>query len=156
AGPTDAVAFGQLDLAIDFPDRLLDGAAQVAATHAVLDRHIARVLLAIDLACAVAHADVSELGQGHALSGGCQQPYVRDGLLGIPVRGGVARHQVIALLALQYLGHRVSAHRCLHCILHVADVDSVPRRLIAVDYEVQVRLPDHAEKAQVPNPWNTA
>ena len=48
ADPLEAVAARQLHLGFDGALRLEHGAAQVAAAHAELDRHVALLLLAID------------------------------------------------------------------------------------------------------------
>src|ERR1035438_3378045 len=48
AGPVQVIALGKRDLVSDLVNRLADGAAQVAAAHAVLDGNVAGVSLAVD------------------------------------------------------------------------------------------------------------
>ena len=68
----------------------------------------------------------------------------------------IAHHQVVALLALQYLAYGVAAHRRLDRVLHVRHVDPVARRLLAIHREIQVGLADHAKHSQVLHACNAA
>jgi len=61
-----------LDLRVYFPYRLFDGAAQVAAAHAILDRDIPLVSFAVDLGSAVALLDFRELRERNPFAGGRQ------------------------------------------------------------------------------------
>ena len=63
AGPLDAVAGRQLDVLGDALLRFRDGAGEVAAAHAELDRHEALVALAKDVGGAGVERDRGELAQ---------------------------------------------------------------------------------------------
>ena len=154
ARPIDAVAGRQFHLLVHFSDGLFHRAAEIAAAHAVLDRHVARIALAVDLRRPVRSLNRAKLRQGYPLSGRRQQANLLDRLLRIAVLGQIADHQVVALLALQHLADRVAAHRGLNGVLHVGYVDLVTRGLLAVHYQVQIGLADHAKQPQVLNPLN--
>ena len=141
AGPIDLVSLRQLHVLLDLGDGLFHGAAQVAAAHAVLQRHVALVGFAIDLRSAIHGLDVAELAQGNALAGGRQQANAFDGFAGIAVPRQVARHQVEAPLALQHLGERVAAHGGLNGVLHVGHIDAVTRGRVAVHGEFRLGWP---------------
>ena len=63
ACPINAVTRRQARLPIDRADRLLDGAAQIAAANAVLDGHVPRVALSVDLVRAVRDGNAAQLRQ---------------------------------------------------------------------------------------------
>ena len=151
AFPVDVVAARQLAPARPPSACFFDRAAQVAAAHAVLDGDVALVAFAVDFRSAVALVDLAELRQRNAFAGGRQQANVFDGFLGVAVLRQIAHHQVVARLALQHLREGVAAHRGLNGVLHVGDVDLVARRLLAVHGDVQIRLAEHAEDAQILN-----
>ncbi len=149
AGPIDVIADRQFHLLLHQPHGLFDRAAQVAPADAVFDCHVARILFAADLRSSIRHIDIRQLRQRHALSAWRHQPNILDRFFRIAIRRFVSRHQVIPLLALQHLAHRFAADRRLHRVLHIRNVDPVPRRLRAVHRNIQIRLPQHAKQSQI-------
>ena len=67
-------------------------------------------------------------------------PACRDSL-------GVAHHQIVTLLALQDLAHRLAADRGLDGVLHVGNVQAVARGLLAITSNSKVGLANDAEQA---------
>ena len=63
----------------------------------------------------------------------------------------VAQRKVVSRFALEDLGQRVPAHRGLHRILHVGDVDLIASGRIAVHCHVQIGLAQHAKHSQILN-----
>ena len=85
----------------------------------------------------------------NALAGGRQQADVFDGLFGAAELRQIAHHQVVARLALQYLGKSVPSRGRIDGVLHVRHVDLIARGRFAIDYEVVVGLAGHPENAQI-------
>src|ERR1039458_3426618 len=156
ADPFQAVARGQLDLFRDLRHRLFHGAAKIADRDAVLDGDVAGITFAIDFGSAVEHLDLTKLGEGDALAGRREQADILDGLAGIAVRGLVAHHQVIALLALQNLADGLPADGGFDGVLHVGHFDVQAGVLRAIDMEFHVGLADHAEEAEIGDARNGA
>ena len=61
----------------------------------------------------------------------------------------IAQHEIVALLSDQHLRQRVAADGRLNGVLHVGDIDSEARGLIAIHFEIQIRLAEHAEQSQI-------
>ena len=139
-----------------FADGLFDRASQIAAAHAVLDGHIARVGLAIDFRSSVLHFDLAELRQSHALAGRRQEADILDGFLGIAVGCEIAHHQVVALFALQNLADGAAADGGLNGVLDIGDIDLKASRLLAVHHQVQIGLAEDTKESQVFDALNSA
>src|SRR4030095_2123214 len=110
---------------------------------------VARIPFAIDLGRAVENVDVRELRQRDALSGGSQQPYALDRFFRIAVVGEIAKNEVVALFAVEYLRESIATDRRLDGILNIGNIDAVARGALAIDRKVQVGLPNHAEDAKI-------
>src|ERR1019366_2690808 len=127
---------------------------QIAAAHAVFDRDVARIRFARDLRRPIHGLNGAKLGQGYAFSRGRQQANLLDSLLRIAVFLKVADDEVVALLALQDLAYRAPADGGLHRVLHIRNVELITRGLLAIYFEVQIGLANHAKQSEVLNPWN--
>ena len=154
ARPVKRVSFRKLDLGVNLLHGFLHRASQIAAAYAVLDRHVTLAALAVDFFGSVPYLDFAELSQRDALAARRHQPDVLDRFLGIAVLRQVTHHQIVTLLALQDLAHGISAHRGLNRVLHVGYVDSVAGGFRPVHGEIQIRLSDHPEQAQVLDSWD--
>src|SRR5262249_11619232 len=152
----DAVAGGELDLVIDFSDRLFDRTPQIASPDAVFDRDVAGVTFPIDSIGAVTGLDRGQLREGDSLARRCDQAQPFDRLLGVSIRLQVANHKVIPALALKHLRDRVAADGCLNGVLHVCDIELIASGLVAIHRDVQVWLADDPEEAKVFDAANAA
>ncbi len=149
AAPIQPVSLGQSN---GFIDRILafpHGALQVAAFDAVLHADIARVVFAINKRCAVALADVGQLAQRNLLSIRRADQQIADLVRAAAELRLHAHHQIEQLLALDDLGHRLSADRRRDHGFHIGNVDSVARNLVAVHIDQQARLAKLAHHGQV-------
>src|SRR5215467_2965926 len=149
AGPVDGIALWQLYAGTDFLDGLLDRAAEVTAAHAVFNRDVARISLAIDLRGPVQDLDVRQLRQRNAFAARRQEPDTLYSLFRIAVVRQIAKHEVVALFPVKHLGQRVAADGGLHGVLNIRDVDAVARGALAIHIKVQVGLANHAKDAKV-------
>src|SRR5262249_51339267 len=140
----------------DGSNGVLDRAPQIAAADAVLDRNVARVPLAIDLVGAVGNGDSAQLRQRHALAGRCGEPDAFNRIGRVAILGQVAHHQVVASFAVEHLAEHRAADGGLHGVLDVADVDLVARGLPTVDHQVEIRLADDAQQAEVLDAFDLA
>ena len=147
--PVDVIPARQLHLRVDLLDGFFHRAAQVAAAHAVLDGDVALVPFAIDFGGAVAFFDLAELLQRDSFARGRQQANIFQRFSGVTVLGEIPHHQVVALLALKYLGQSVASHGGLDRILHIRDVDLIARGLLAVHFEVFVGLAEDAKDSKI-------
>jgi hypothetical protein len=148
--PVNVIAARKLNLSLVYLlDGLLDGAAQVAAAHAVLDGDVALVRFAVDFGTFVPLFDFAELRERNPLARGRQQPDVFDGFLGVAELREIAHHQVVARLALQYLGESVPSRGGINGVLNVRDVDLIARGLLTIDHEVVVGLAGNPKNSQV-------
>src|SRR6202022_4025674 len=77
-------------------------------------------------------------------------------MLSFTVRRLVTNYQVVSLLALQNLAHCFPAYRGLHGVLNIRNINSMPRGLLAINRDIQIRLPQNAEESQVFNTLNFA
>ena len=98
---------------------------------------------------AVVGGDLGQLRKRDSFAGGRQQAHVFDGLARIAVLLLIAQRYVVARLALLHLRHCIGADRGLHRVLNIRDVDAPARGGFAVHCEVEIRLADDAEDAQV-------
>ena len=83
------------------------------------------------------------------LPGWRKQPDILNSFARIAILLLIAQSDVEARLALLHLGQRVRAHRGLHGILHVGNVDAPALGGGAINLEIQIRLADDAEDSQV-------
>src|SRR5579862_8986634 len=143
------IPFRELDVVVYFFDGFFDGPAQVSPSNAVFDRNISRVLFPVYLRGAIQRLDRAELSQRYPFTGRGDEPNVFNRFLSIPIRGKVAQHQVISLLALQDLSQRAAANRGLNRILLIGRVDAKPSGPWPINREVQVGLANYPEKAQI-------
>jgi hypothetical protein len=156
AGPIHVVASRQIDLLVDFGDRLLYGAAKIAATDAVLNRNVTLSTLAIDLSSAILRLYGGELSESDALSGGREKADVLDRFGGVAIGSLVANGKVVVSFALQDLAYGVAAHGRLNSVLDVRDVDAIAGRGLAIYREVEIWLSDDTKEAEVLHAANTA
>ena len=133
-------------------DRLLDRAAQIAVAHAVLERDIARVALAVDGVGPVGDRDVAQLRERDPLPARRENPDASNRVGGVAGGGQIPDDQIVAPLALEHLAHRRAPDGGFNRALYVGHVDLVARRPIAVDREVEIRLTDDPEEAQILDP----
>ena len=129
---------------------------EVASAHAVLDGDVARIPLAIDVGSAIFQFDLAELAERHALTGGRQDPDIGDVFHRFAERRLITDGQIVTLFADQNLADGFAADRGLHCILHVADVDSEAVGGGAVHDEIHIRLAAYLKCAQIGHARNLA
>jgi hypothetical protein len=136
-----------LDLPAHIIDRLTHGAAEVAASHAVLDRDVARVALAVDGGRAIVERYLAELCKGDAFSGRREQADVGDIFHAPPKLRLIAHRQIESLLADKNLADGFSADGRFHGVLNIADIDAVAVCRATIHIEVDVGLASDLKRA---------
>src|SRR5262249_58226720 len=117
---------------------------------------LARVTVWIDLAGGVGNGDSAPPGPRTALAARCGAPDAFDRIGRVGILGQVAHHQVVASFAVEHLAEHRAADGGLHGVLDVADVDLVARGLPTVDHQVEIRLADDAQQAEVLDAFDLA
>ena len=153
AGPFQRVALRQFHFAIDLHHGLLDGAAKVAASHAVLDGDVALVPFPVDHRCAVFDLDVSDFGQRDALAAGRYDANVANVVHRPAELFLVARDQIEALLTNKDLANRIAADCRLDGVLNVGGIDAKAVSLLSIDRDIDIGLTEHAKKTEISDAW---
>ena len=92
-----------------------------------------------------------DLAQRHAFAARRRDADVADVVHRLAELLLVARHQVEALLADENLADGIAAHCRLDGVLNVGGVDAEAVGLLAIHHDVNVRLTEHAEQAEIGN-----
>src|SRR5208282_365723 len=130
-----------------------DGAAEVAAAYAELDRNVALRGLVIDEGCAGIDADGSELAQRNvgrrAARGLICDRNIGDLLDTVAIFWREADREIELPIALQHRGCHGARHCRLDNGVHVARVEPIPGGSDAIDLDVEIRLTDDVENSDI-------
>ena len=154
--PFQAIATGQGHLGVDGVLCLENGAAQIAAAHAELDRHIALLLLAIDEGSARYQAHVGQILERHlneAVAGARRRGH-RNSLDGLEVasigRTQAHHHRKMPVAgALVEIARALAADRRLHDGIDVAGRQSIARGPDPIDVDADRGLPERTQHGQI-------
>src|SRR5262249_59251096 len=103
ASRRDGVAARHLALRGHFRDGFFDGPAEIASAHAVFDRDVALIGLAINFGGAIARLNSAELREGDTLAGRREQANILNSFPRVAVMREIAKNEVIASLAEEHL-----------------------------------------------------
>src|SRR6516162_4060082 len=153
AGPFNAISGRKCDIARDPSLRLGNRAAEVTTTHTKFDRNESLIALTEDIRRAGIERDGGKVAQRDiritATIGRNANLDPADNVDLIAKLGGKPNKDAELAVALEdSRGHRASQRR-LYNAVYVAGVEAVARRLLAIDRNVQVGLPENAKDAEI-------
>src|SRR5262249_15246395 len=144
----------QLDLLGELSFRFGDGALQVTATNAELDRDVSRVVLAIYERRAGLLDDVGHLLQRNASAIGRTYRNIGNGIDVFAVLREVADNNIESAFSVEYLCYGLTAYRGLNDTVHVIGKNSIPGGALAIHSNEKVWLAQFADHAEVFHAWN--
>ena len=143
----------------DFFLGLQNRAANIASAHAVFDRHVAFLLLAINEGRAGSQLDVGDLAERHldlAIRPLRADGDVANGVEILPVARGKAHHHrkmPVAALLIE-VARGLAADRGLNDRIDIASHKAVARRLVTIDVDRHRRLANRRQNSKVGDPFD--
>ncbi len=150
--PFGPKSFRQLDLLGDTLLRIRHGAFQIAAAHAEFDRNVPLVVLPVDDEGTGLFRNRRQLFDGNPRAVRRADQNAPDAVDVPPVFRQKPHDQIEPLLPFVHLRDGLPADRRLDDVVHVADLQPVPRALFAIDLDDQIRLPHEMKRPEVPDP----
>ena len=156
AGPGVVVSGGKLHLLGQLPLQVLDGAGEVASSHAELDGDIAAAAFVIDHERAVSQVDIGDGAERHLSAIGSRDQNLADRLRRIAKFRRITHGKVEAPVAIDDLRDRCAADRGLNDVVYILRLQAESGRLGSVDRHQETGLTGDIEDSDIGNSWHLA